>query len=67
MGPSLTDASVSGVSSQRMYDICEPPPHTGNQTSDALHGDSAIPRGVPVPILADFSLEDPKLGLDNLR
>ena len=37
--PSLTDASVSGVSSTRTYDICGPPPHTGSQTIDALHGD----------------------------
>ena len=30
--PSLTDASVSGVSYPRMYDICEPPPPTCNQS-----------------------------------
>ena len=34
--PSLTDASVSGVSSPRTYDICEPPPHTANQTSEII-------------------------------
>ena len=38
--PALADASVSGVSSPSTYDICKPPPHTGNQTSDALRVDS---------------------------